>query len=537
MKAIATSETISGSTDKGRAAWSSYIVFALCSLLYLLPFMRIIALASDEGTVLYGAVRIAHGQVFARDFFEIMGPGSFYWLATFYKVFGVTFIAARICLLVSSFGSALLLFFLSRRVCKRYHALSCIVIVGTCFGGMWPGNSYHVDATFFALLSVACLVLWLDRGWHVLMISAGVFAGLSTCCLQTKGTLILLAMILWLWLQRRKGAASNDTFFLLIGGYLGVAGAVVGYFWSQGALKSLFHANVTWPFQHYSNVNAVGYGQGIIIWNWNRYILMKDAFGWPGSAVAYGVAVLLIVPLFFIAAIPVLVPLSALLSTRAVQSKLQIFTPEVIIYLLCGFALWISEIHRMDIGHLAFGAPLLVICCICFLDEVRSKYTDNVLKLIAIFAVSLAGFNFIGVLTAHSVVTRVGSVAVFRDSPALSFLNTRVAAGDEIYVYPYAPTYYFLSATTNPTPYSLLLYNYNSPTEFQEVIGILDRRRVKYVIWDTPILAYTAISFPGAQPKSAKDLIMEPYLESHYRMVSEDRGIRVMERKEDSTGN
>jgi 4-amino-4-deoxy-L-arabinose transferase-like glycosyltransferase len=537
MKAIATAETVSGPTEKKRNAWSSYIVFAICGLLYLLPFMRLIALASDEGTVLYDAVRIVHGQVFARDFFEIMGPGSFYWLATFYKLFGVTFVAARMCLFISSFGSALLLYFLSRRICGRYQSLSCIVLVSTCFGGMWPGNNYHVDGTFFALLSVACLVLWLDMRRRVLLISAGVLAGLSTCCLQTKGTLLLLAMLLWLWVQRRKGAASISAFGLLTVGYLGVAGAVLAYFWSQGALRSVFYANVIWPFQHYSNVNAVCYGQGIVIWNWDRYILMKDAFSWPFNLVAYGVAALLVAPLFFVAALPALVPLSALLAIRAGRVKWRTLTPEIVLYLLCGFALWISEIHRMDIGHLAFGAPLLIILCIYLLDEIQSKYSDNVLKLIAISTVWLAGFNFIGVLTAHSVTTRVGSVAVFRDSPALSFLNTHVAANDEIYVYPYAPSYYFLSATTNPTPYSLLLYNYNTSSEFQEVIGILDRRRVKYVIWDTPILAYTAVSFPGAQPKSPKDLIMEPYLESHYKMVSEDHGIRVMERKEAETGN
>ena len=211
--------------------------------------------------------------------------------------------------------------------------------------------------------------------------------------------------------------------------------------------------------------------------------------------------------------------------------------PEIVLYLLCGSALWISEIHRKDIGHLTFGAPLLAILFIYFMEKVKSKYSDNVLKLVAISAVWLGAFNLIGVLTAHTVMTRVGSISTFKDSPTLAFINSHVAMNDEIFVYPYAPTYYFLSATTNPTPYSLLLYNYNTPSEFHEVIDILDRRRVKYVIWDTPILAYTAVSFPGAQPKSRSDLIMEPYLESHYKIVSEDHGIQVMERKEAETAN
>jgi 4-amino-4-deoxy-L-arabinose transferase-like glycosyltransferase len=45
-----------------------------------------------------------------------MGPGSFYWLAAFLRVFGVTFMASRICRFISSLGTALLIYLLSRRL-------------------------------------------------------------------------------------------------------------------------------------------------------------------------------------------------------------------------------------------------------------------------------------------------------------------------------------------------------------------------------------------------------------------------------------
>ena len=80
--------------------------------------MRILLGNGDEGLLVSGAVRIAHGQVFARDFFEVVGPGTFYWLALFFKLFGVTFVATRICLFVTSLGTALAMYFLSRRICK-----------------------------------------------------------------------------------------------------------------------------------------------------------------------------------------------------------------------------------------------------------------------------------------------------------------------------------------------------------------------------------------------------------------------------------
>jgi hypothetical protein len=76
------------------------------------------------------------------------------------------------------------------------------------------------------------------------------------------------------------------------------------------------------------------------------------------------------------------------------------------------------------------------------------------------------------------------------------------------------------------------MYNYNTPSQFREVIDILDQRRVRYVIWDTNFGPKVAGEiFPGSWPRSPRDLILEPYLESHYRLVEDDSGIHIMERK------
>jgi Dolichyl-phosphate-mannose-protein mannosyltransferase len=177
--------------------YTHYSVFILCASMYLLPFMRLLLRGTDEGTLLYGAVRVAHGQVLAHDFFEVMGPGTFYWLAAFFKLFGVTFMATRICIFVMSLGTGLLIYFLSRRICSRFSALPCILLAGTYFSTIWPEVNHHVSSNFFALLSVACIVLWQDKNRESLLL-AGALAGVTTCFLQPKGMLLLLAILLWL---------------------------------------------------------------------------------------------------------------------------------------------------------------------------------------------------------------------------------------------------------------------------------------------------------------------------------------------------
>ena len=92
--------------------------------------------------------------------------------------------------------------------------------------------------------------------------------------------------------------------------------------------------------------------------------------------------------------------------------------------------------------------------------------------------------------------------------------------------------YYFLSATTNPTRYSLLMYNYNTATEFRDTVKLLDKHQVRYIVWDTGYSATTLRTFfPSAKPPRQDELIMEPYLESHYSLVKAEGDIRIMERK------
>jgi hypothetical protein len=93
--------------------------------------------------------------------------------------------------------------------------------------------------------------------------------------------------------------------------------------------------------------------------------------------------------------------------------------------------------------------------------------------------------------------------------------------------------YYFLSATTNPTRYGGLVYNFNTRSQFEEVVRVLEQRRVKYVLWDTNFQAKeVAAKFPASARMTPSGLIIEPYLESHYKLVKEEDGVRLLERED-----
>jgi hypothetical protein len=496
-----------------------YLVFAFCVSLYFLPFMRLLMRSTNEGTLLEGAVRVVHGQLLGRDFFEVMGPGTFYWLALFFKLFGVTFLASRICLFVTSLGTALSIYFLSRRVCRSYQLLPCIVVFATYFGTFWPEASHHVDSNSFALLAVVCMVLWQDTGAPWLLAAAGVLAGATTLILQPKGILLLLALCLWLWLQYHRQSAPLAASAWVAGGYVGIVALVLGHFWRRGALADLIYANVIWPSRNYQAVNSVHYAFGILD-NFHRWIVPAHGINWT-----IGMASILVIPYFFIAVLPALVVL------LGIRHGARSMRGDLALYWLAGAALWFSEFHRKDMGRLVFGSPLLIILCIFYLQSRRNKGFGLSLQALSIVSVCLAGCTLLLALLAEPTTTRAGQVSLSRPDPVLAAIDEHVPSGGDLFVYPYSPMYYFLTKVNNPTRYSFLVYNYYTPAQFEEVIRGLDQHRVKYVLWDKQVQKdIIGVLFPNAHPKR---LIMEPYLESHYRPIWARDGAILMERNED----
>jgi hypothetical protein len=273
-------------------------------------------------------------------------------------------------------------------------------------------------------------------------------------------------------------------------------------------------------------VNSVPYAHSIISNYWDHFVVAKSGFRWTVP-----MAVVLIMPLLFIAALPGLLP------ALGARCRWDIARAEILLYWLCGGAMWLAELHRKDMTHLVFGSPLLIILCVHFLAEYRRKIANSALQSLSISAVCLAVFNLLCVLlAARSIPTRVGPVKMFKDAPVLGFLANHVSPGEEIFAYPYCPKFYFLSSTNNPTPYSILTYNYNTPSQFQEVVQILEQRKVKYVVWDVGFAQIEENVFPSSRPPSG-GFIVEPYLESHYRTVQVFDGYRVMERNADSDAN
>jgi hypothetical protein len=481
----------------------------------------------DEGTLINGAVRVAEGQLPFRDFFEVMGPGTFYWLALFFKLLGTTWLATRICLLFTTLGTTVLIFYLARRLRCGWEPVPVIFFVAVSYHN-WNAISHHTDSNLVGLLSFAALLSGLDRRQPFMLILAGVGAGITTWFMLPKGVLLCLSFIATLWVIHRKDACFRPYLTRLLGGYVLIVALVAALFWRAGGLPHLVYANLIWPLTNYSGINVVPYGLEFRELYWKSFSASFGAVAAPPVAAA--ISTFLCIPFLIVMGLPLV------LLTLGIRYKRASFDRVVLPYWLVGLAFWFSEMHRKDLPHIAFGSPILIVLAFYLYRQVPGKWASRALQLAGISALALAMLNPLVALSAparHT--TRRGVVNVFGADAVLDFVTTRVKPGEPIFVYPYAPIYYFLSGAKNPTPFSILMYHMNTDSQFRTVVACLESKKVRYVVWDRSFPTWVHKSFPAYRIPPVGEQIVEPFLLEHYRVVGgSENGYQFLERK-DST--
>jgi len=496
---------------------ASYLLVAFGALLYLWPFMRVLWHHPDEGDLLEGSRRIIAGQLPGRDFLECIGPGSFYWLAGFFHLFGTSITTARGLLLATGVVIALAMFHLARRA--NAHAVLCAAFFILIAIPAFPVNTHHFDSDMFCLLALCAFVEWQRSDRALLLAGSGVLAAAATLIMQSKGPLFLTALALSVVLVSRgdrKRVVASVTY--LVGPYVAVLAGVAAFYFSRGALHDLVWANFTWPASGYLGINNCPYAMLL------GHHLMAIGSGMAAIMPAYLsliAAAFIDLPLLIVAVLPLLViGLAAWLRARA-------FASALIPFWCCGIALWLSELHRRDLQHLIFGSAILLIVASALLRRITAHRTVALLC-----SASLAVFASIYMAEALSartpIQTRRGQLFAQSQDEALNFLLRNTHPGDDVFVYPDFPQYYFLSDTRNPTRLSGYFYGFNPPEQFQEAVAQLDAKRVRYVLWD--IETHWHLLLPHYQPPPPDEQIIERYLESHYHQIGSANGFRIMER-------
>jgi Dolichyl-phosphate-mannose-protein mannosyltransferase len=502
-------------------ATAAYVAIALASSAYLYPFVRVLTSVPDEGVFLYGAQTVVEGAIPSRDFVEPQGPGSFFWLAGFFKLFGTDFVTARTVLLLTGVLTAVLVFHLCRRM-NQSGVFAAAFVLATSIPVMVM-NSPHYDSNLFALLSLTAFVsaepVYDSR---LRLFLTGALAGVTSCFLQQKGLYLAASFVIALLFLHRKHRL--PPIGILCAGYGCILAVEVAMYAGLKALPDLIYANFVWPFSVYKSVNAATYGYTLRENWWPMWFsALRPHFSLPLTLMQI---LAFSVPWLLILAVPFLLPICGY------AWRPNAFRRDMLPYWLAGYALWASELQRLDLGHLRNGCPILIILFFALCERQQKKMPMRLaLGMMACLTV-YATANLLGAYAAQTAIhSRLGTLRASSPDAALKFLIAHTRPGENVFVYPYRPIYYFLADVRNPTRYSYLIYGFHTPAQFREATNDLERKKVRYILWDNLARQNLTALFPAYRQPPADQLIMEPYLEAHYRQIGFEKQFRILERK------
>ena len=203
------------------------------------------------------------GEVPYRDFFSFFTPGSYYWLALFFKVFGSSILVGRAVLVVEGGLFSVLTYLLARRVCSRWSALLAAYFVTlTCVPYRFI-VLHNWDSTLWACLALYCAVRFLERprpGWAL---ATGWFAALTCLFEQSKGAGLVLGLsagfLILGWKARGRARWNWQRGAALLAGFSGPFLFTLIYFGLKHSLPQLL-ADWFWPLHHYSAINKAPFG-------------------------------------------------------------------------------------------------------------------------------------------------------------------------------------------------------------------------------------------------------------------------------------
>lgn len=513
------------------------LLVIVLATLYLGPVVRVLMGFLDEGIFLYGAQRILDGDLLYRDFCEIQTPGTYYFLAFFFWTFGSRFSVARGLLLVIGVLQAWAVDRLSRRLSPG--PFDWLPTVATIVLGIPLYRAYtnHWDSTLFAVLACVTLVAWDDHPSRARLLLAGFWTGLTAETMQSKGVAIFVAALGTVLVhQAIRGAkwqeVGKDVLALAASPVL-LALFTLFFFWRQGALTDLIDHTVVFPLTRYSSLFAVPFGYGFR----EQWLPSWDAFFhscFPPWLAAFFLTNLLVVALLLTVG-PFLALAGAGITFLTAVAGRRLPGGPFLATLACASALWLSELHRPDSVHLAFGGCLFFVVEVSVLHRFMKIFSraGKVFGGVIAISVCLTGLWYalpgLGPLTLQE--TRRGQVWLLHPDPILDHLSRATPAGEDVFVYPWRPMLYYLGGVRNPTRYSVFLYHEINQKALAEILVTLEGKRVPQVIVDTVGMQQMVEWYPNYRPPPPEDRALEQYVTAHYQRIGAMGGFAVYRRK------
>jgi len=471
------------------------IVFLLNCLWLWWMIDRRFSFTFDEGIYVDGSRRILNGHVPYRDFFILMGPGTFWLQALALRLFGMTLAASRAILTLDLAILATCVFWLiSRQLSVAYAAWTAgvLVILETASQGITI-PSHRWDSAALATLAITICASEPRRYAAFAAGCCAAFAAWTTPPVALVGIVILI----WLWVEDRANLG------MYLAGCAAVSLCCAGVLTIQGGLLPMF-GQFLWNSAHYSGANYLLYGT-LFGRGYSQFFQGATIYDFPIRAlVVFGIIV------------PILLPPIAALCFPGWRR-----TPFLRLLFLGGIALVVSTYPRMDLPHLTYAAPMFYALTAILAASIPWPELRNTLFAAATLVVVVFAWNAMAQHSSEtSIASNVGAIRVPReDVTFVRGLQREVPSGSTLFVFPYLPMASFLTLSQNQTRYSYLQPGMMGDQDEAAVLAELRENppaRVLYFNFDEKELLEI---WPSSDPSRLRFHNLEAYLRSSYHQV------------------
>jgi Dolichyl-phosphate-mannose-protein mannosyltransferase len=505
--------------------WIALAIFLL-SFLYLCIFRRYSWVDPDEGIILQGAQRILNGQVLYRDFFSFFTPGSYYFIALVFRIFGDSYLVSHTTLAFVGATFSPITYLLVRRVCSRQTSLLITSLMTLTAVPSRFVVIHNWDSTLWACLALYTAVRFLESGSSAWAFASSTFTSLTGLSEQSKGAGLLMGLGIGFLIiasrgKQRKLFARDQAIAILAG--LGAPFLLtIIYFASHHALTTML-GSWFWPLQHYSVANRVPYAYDNLTGQARDRIFAGVGLGMRLFAM------LIFSSRTWIPYLPILA--LALLIRLLFQRRRTIASePDWAYYILVTstmLGLLISiVIARSDYLHFIFLQPIFFLLLGWLLDgrNILHPWFKRIAPLLGLcLSMSLLARAAQSLITSrgeYTVTTRRGVITEDKPDDVIAFVQAHVAAGENTLIYPYQPTYYYLTRTLNPTRLDFYQPGMHTQQQLQEMLMDLSAHPTRAVLYEPTFTEHLLEAWPNTPSNAVASDVVAAYLQGKYHVCT-----------------
>ncbi|MCX7735646.1 MAG: glycosyltransferase family 39 protein [Candidatus Kapabacteria bacterium] len=465
------------------------IIIFSCLFIYLVSGFNYDYKIYDEGIAVYGANRVAEGEVPYRDFWSIYPPGQYYLLSLIFKFFGFELISERIFSILIFFLTSIILYRISFNLTKSsISIISPVVYIffisySTMYGTAM-GTSILLAVTSFYLFHK-----WLSTRKLKFLIFSGFFSGLTSIFRLDIGTYAFFSNLLILIIYNTQQKLSikiwiKNLLFLVLAFILVFIPVYLTLIITSG-FNNVFEQLIIFPSKIFTDYRSLPFPNPFDVFSIDASITTKLNILWTGKV-------------FYL---PLLIYVITIIITYIKnQEKINIEKLTTIHLVIAGLLFYLQASIRSDIEHLLptlFISSILIVYLIYKFG--KNIWIKTIFAILTLFLISVPIYKKFEQNTQKLVLLKiprlngilVDQVKAYELNSIYNFFKENVHYNEKIFVgnskhdliYINDVMMYFLLNHPAGTKYHELSPGQATTKNVQlEIIRDLQKNKVKYVI-------------------------------------------------------